>query len=226
MYQFCSLIIIRSTSIKMPPTSAVIFVTIVQCLFLEIVYWMFMAMPDLFPHFVNCDFNQFSIMCQMLVIDKDCSWDETGDDLHIAIFLNIIFVYVYFLFKLPICSCCNGCRDLDLCRDSALLDNVWCCSVPQCGQSYDREQMENSLLQIVRWREKLYHLQDLVCLRCRQVKAAHLAEQCVCGGSFRCKEDSFEFEENADVSEDSSQPEISAAPWLHIVDPRSEIMLV
>ncbi|EHA8586834.1 hypothetical protein COCNU_scaffold001050G000020 [Cocos nucifera] len=98
-------------------------------------------------------------------------------------------------FILPnvICSYCNDCRDLDLCRDSALSDTEWRCSVPQCGQSYNREQMENSLLQIVRQREKLYHLQDLVCLRCRQVKAAHLAEQCVCGGSFRCKEDSFEF---------------------------------
>nr|XP_019702821.2 DNA polymerase epsilon catalytic subunit A isoform X2 [Elaeis guineensis] len=98
-------------------------------------------------------------------------------------------------FILPnvICSYCNDCRDLDLCRDSALSDNEWRCSVPQCGQSYNREQMENSLLQIVRQREKLYHLQDLVCLRCRQVKAAHLAEQCVCGGLFRCKEDSFEF---------------------------------
>ncbi|XP_026665327.2 DNA polymerase epsilon catalytic subunit A isoform X2 [Phoenix dactylifera] len=98
-------------------------------------------------------------------------------------------------FILPnvICSYCNDCRDLDLCRDSALSDSEWRCSVPQCGQSYNREQMENSLLQMVRQREKLYHLQDLACLRCRQIKAAHLAEQCVCGGSFRCKEDSFEF---------------------------------
>ncbi|KAK8513325.1 hypothetical protein V6N12_052522 [Hibiscus sabdariffa] len=98
-------------------------------------------------------------------------------------------------FILPnvICSYCNDCRDMDLCRDSALLADEWCCAVPQCGQPYDREVMENALLQIVRQREKVYHLQDLVCCRCRQVKAAHLAEQCGCAGSYKCKEDVTEF---------------------------------
>ncbi|PIA58925.1 hypothetical protein AQUCO_00400052v1 [Aquilegia coerulea] len=98
-------------------------------------------------------------------------------------------------FTLPnvICSYCNDCRDLDLCRDSALLAQEWRCAVPQCGQPYDREVMENALIQIIRQRERLYHLQDLVCLKCSQVKPAHLAEQCTCGGSFRCKEDMSEF---------------------------------
>ncbi|KAK7845202.1 dna polymerase epsilon catalytic subunit a [Quercus suber] len=92
-----------------------------------------------------------------------------------------------------ICSYCNDCRELDLCRDTALLAQEWRCAVPQCGQPYDREVMENALLQIVRQRERLYHLQDLVCLRCNQVKAAHLAEQCACAGPFKCKEDLTEF---------------------------------
>ncbi|KAG0453679.1 hypothetical protein HPP92_024983 [Vanilla planifolia] len=98
-------------------------------------------------------------------------------------------------FTLPnvICSYCNDCRDLDLCRDPALWENEWCCAVPHCGQPYDREKMENALFQIVRQRERLYHLQDLACLRCRQIKAAHLAEQCACGGLFRCTEDSSMF---------------------------------
>lgn len=90
-------------------------------------------------------------------------------------------------------SYCNDCRDLDLTRDRALLTQEWRCAVPQCGQPYDRELMENALLQIVRQRERLYHLQDLVCLKCNQVKAAHLAEHCSCAGSFRCKEDVSEF---------------------------------
>lgn len=59
--------------------------------------------------------------------------------------------------------------------------------------------MENALLQIVRQRERLFHLQDVVCLRCRQIKAAHLAEQCVCGGIFRVKEDSSEFHNKMQV---------------------------
>lgn len=96
-------------------------------------------------------------------------------------------------------SYCNDCRDLDLCRDSALLSQEWHCGVPQCGQPYDREVMENALLQIVRQRERLYHLQDLVCVRCHQVKAAHLAEQCACAGSYMCKEDRAEFRKKMQI---------------------------
>ncbi|XP_042499556.1 DNA polymerase epsilon catalytic subunit A-like isoform X2 [Macadamia integrifolia] len=104
-------------------------------------------------------------------------------------------------FTLPnvICSYCNDCRDLDLCRDSVLLAQELRCAVPQCGQPYDREAMENALLQIVRQRERLYHIQDLVCLKCSQVKAAHLAEQCTCGSSFRCNEDASEFHRKVQV---------------------------
>lgn len=92
-----------------------------------------------------------------------------------------------------LCSYCNDCRDLDLSRDSALLEQEWRCAVPRCGQPYDRGQMENALLQIVRQRERHYHLQDLLCQRCRGVKADHLAEQCACGGSFGCQESSADF---------------------------------
>ncbi|KAG8371187.1 hypothetical protein BUALT_Bualt13G0060900 [Buddleja alternifolia] len=92
-----------------------------------------------------------------------------------------------------VCSYCNDCRDLDLCRDRALMSQEWRCGVTQCGQPYDREMMENALIQIIRQRERLYHLQDLVCLKCNQIKAAHLAQHCACAGSFSCKEDSSEF---------------------------------
>ncbi|KAF6166038.1 hypothetical protein GIB67_012935 [Kingdonia uniflora] len=104
-------------------------------------------------------------------------------------------------FTLPnvICSYCNDCRDLDLCRDSGLHVQEWHCLVPQCGQPYDREMMENALLQIVRQRERLYHLQDLVCVKCHQIKAAHLSEQCTCGGSFRCEEEASEFQSKMQV---------------------------
>ncbi|PHT99985.1 hypothetical protein BC332_29773 [Capsicum chinense] len=54
-----------------------------------------------------------------------------------------------------ICSYCNDCRDLDLCRDRALISHEWRCAVPQCGQPYDREAMENALVQIVRQRETI-----------------------------------------------------------------------
>ncbi|XP_047319798.1 DNA polymerase epsilon catalytic subunit A-like isoform X2 [Impatiens glandulifera] len=104
-------------------------------------------------------------------------------------------------FTLPnvICSYCNDCRDIDLCRDRSLLVQEWRCAIDQCGQLYDREVMENSLLQIVRQRERLYHLQDLVCLKCNQIKAAHLAEHCSCAGSYSCKEDLTEFKNKMQV---------------------------
>ncbi|KAL9143406.1 hypothetical protein ABFS82_14G234200 [Erythranthe guttata] len=92
-----------------------------------------------------------------------------------------------------VCSYCNDCRDLDLCRDRSLMGQEWHCAVPRCGQPYDREMMENALLQIIRQRERLYHIQDLVCLKCNQIKAAHLAEHCTCAGSFACKEESSDF---------------------------------
>ncbi|KAL3628020.1 DNA polymerase epsilon catalytic subunit A [Castilleja foliolosa] len=99
-----------------------------------------------------------------------------------------------------VCSYCNDCRDLDLCRDRTLIaQQQWRCAVSQCGQPYDREAMENALLQIARQRERLYHTQDLVCLKCFQIKAAHLAEHCCCAGSFACKEDSSEFRSKMQV---------------------------
>nr|KAJ0201048.1 hypothetical protein LSAT_V11C600314360 [Lactuca sativa] len=106
-----------------------------------------------------------------------------------------------FSFTLPnvICSYCNDCRDLDLCRDRGLLTQEWRCGVPQCGQPYNREVMENALLQIVRQRERLYHLQDLVCLKCKQIKAAHLAEYCGCAGSFCLKEEVTVFMKKMEV---------------------------
>ncbi|KAL6549288.1 hypothetical protein OROGR_008432 [Orobanche gracilis] len=102
------------------------------------------------------------------------------------------FQNLYISLTLPnvVCSYCNDCRDLDLCRNMA---QEWRCVVPQCRQPYDREMMENALIQIMRQRERLYHLQDLVCLKCNQIKAAHLAEHCSCSGSFARKEDSSEF---------------------------------
>ncbi|BBN04847.1 DNA polymerase epsilon subunit 1 [Marchantia polymorpha subsp. ruderalis] len=98
-------------------------------------------------------------------------------------------------FILPnvICSYCNDCRDMDLCRDAALIERDWRCVMPLCGQPYNREWVENALLQIVRKRERLYHLQDLLCVKCRQVKASHLAEQCTCAGNFRCRESPKDF---------------------------------
>ncbi|KAL9300842.1 putative DNA-directed DNA polymerase [Arabidopsis thaliana] len=98
------------------------------------------------------------------------------------------------------CSNCGAYRDLDFCRDSALLtEKEWSCADPQCVKIYDKEQIESSIIQMVRQRERMYQLQDLVCNRCNQVKAAHLTEQCECSGSFRCKESGSDFHKRIEI---------------------------
>ncbi|CAL9234448.1 unnamed protein product [Arabidopsis halleri] len=94
------------------------------------------------------------------------------------------------------CSNCGAYRDLD---PALLTEKEWSCADPQCGKIYDKEQIENSLVQMVRQRERMYQLQDLVCNRCNQVKAAHLTEQCECSGSFRCKESGSDFHKRMEI---------------------------
>ncbi|KAF9594988.1 hypothetical protein IFM89_035761 [Coptis chinensis] len=60
------------------------------------------------------------------------------------------------------------CRDLDLCRDSALLAQEWHCAVPQCGQPYDCEVMENALFQISRQRERVRKMCPSFAVKCRR----------------------------------------------------------
>ncbi|KAK9127695.1 hypothetical protein Syun_016492 [Stephania yunnanensis] len=153
-------------------------------------------------HMVDAALEFIKHVCAVLILDQNVQHDILVMRKNLLKYVRVrefdpgaFFCYPSLSFILPnvICSYCNDCRDLDLCRDPALLAQELRCAVPQCGQPYDREVMENALLQIVRQRERLYHLQDLVCLKCKEIKAAHLADQCKCGGSFKTKEDESEF---------------------------------
>jgi len=82
--------------------------------------------------------------------------------------------------------------DLDLLRDSHLMSEAWRCR--QCGHSYDKSQIERTLLEIVQKYSLAYQIQDLACERCRLVKAENLPEVCPkCAGRFVCKEPQSEF---------------------------------
>ena len=85
-----------------------------------------------------------------------------------------------------ICKACNHCRDLDLCRDNnrALKEGtpVWLC--PQCNNDYDNKDIEYRIMDVVQRKLMSYTLQDLRCVRCKQIKRENLAEFCACGGSF------------------------------------------
>ncbi|KAJ9554747.1 hypothetical protein OSB04_009361 [Centaurea solstitialis] len=147
-------------------------------------------------------------VCAVLVLDQNVQHDILIMRKNLLKYVRVRefapeaeFQNCSFSFSLPnvICSYCNDCRDLDLCRDRALLTQEWRCGVPQCGQPYNREVMENGLLQIVRQRERLYHLQDLVCVKCKQIKAAHVAEHCACAGNFSLKEEVCVFRNKMEV---------------------------
>ncbi|KAJ4458913.1 putative DNA polymerase epsilon catalytic subunit A [Paratrimastix pyriformis] len=81
-----------------------------------------------------------------------------------------------------VCTFCNMCRDLDLCRDPDLLAKNWAC--PQCSHPYDTEMIEDTLVEIAQQLSTSAQLQDLKCRKCGLVKNSYLADRCQCSGAF------------------------------------------
>lgn len=86
-----------------------------------------------------------------------------------------------------ICQACNYCRDLDLMKDKhrASIDGkpVWLCS--QCCVPYENEEIEKRLLDILNRKMMSYTLQDLQCIRCKQIKQDNLMSYCTCAGKYK-----------------------------------------
>lgn len=85
-----------------------------------------------------------------------------------------------------ICKACNHCRDLDLLKDKhrALKNDnpVWLCA--QCCVCYDTEEIEQRLIDSLNRKMMSYMLQDLKCIRCKQIKQDNIMEYCSCAGSY------------------------------------------
>ena len=82
-----------------------------------------------------------------------------------------------------ICAFCNKCRDFDLCRDKDLTEGgAWRC--PECEHAYDRDAVEQRIVDTLLHQSMAFQLQDLVCAKCRAVKAENVAEHCHCSGRF------------------------------------------
>lgn len=80
-----------------------------------------------------------------------------------------------------VCGRCNHCRDLDLCRDPALLRHTWVCRA--CTSGYDLGAIEQRLVHHVYALEAAFAVQDLRCVRCRQVASKHCRSHCeFCSG--------------------------------------------
>ncbi|KAF7724021.1 DNA polymerase epsilon catalytic subunit [Apophysomyces ossiformis] len=95
----------------------------------------------------------------------------------------------YFKLNEVICSYCNASADLDFCRDQRLMpvnDKVqpWQCSA--CGAEYNKQLIEERMIeQVQRWLSA-YQLQDLSCPRCRSVKRENLRKLCDrCGSQYK-----------------------------------------
>src|SRR5690349_21611894 len=74
---------------------------------------------------------------------------------------------VHSSFRSCVCSHCNDCRELDLCRDPALQKGSWAC--PCCQAQYDAAAIEARLVAALQGRIKEFVLQDLSCTQCKQV---------------------------------------------------------
>ncbi|GAU88460.1 hypothetical protein RvY_01155 [Ramazzottius varieornatus] len=87
-----------------------------------------------------------------------------------------------------ICPRCSCCRDLDLCKDQTVEKDgrlEWKCTYPRCGQTYDSMEIERRLFVALKKMNVSYHLQDLRCVKCKQMYERHVSRTCNCGGQFR-----------------------------------------
>lgn len=86
-----------------------------------------------------------------------------------------------------ICQACNHCRDLDLLKDKhrAMKDGipVWLCA--QCSVSYDTEDIESRLIDVLNRKLMSYTLQDLQCTRCKEIKQDNMMKYCQCAGNYK-----------------------------------------
>ena len=95
---------------------------------------------------------------------------------------------VTFVMRDAVCNYCSACADLDLCRDERLVEDAnWDCAA--CGNPYDPQWIEGTLVAHVNERVRQAQLQDLRCTRDRRIKVSHLAARCACGGLYGCVED-------------------------------------
>lgn len=100
-------------------------------------------------------------------------------------------------YSLPnvVCGYCNSCRDLDLLRDAKLALRQWDC--PKCAHTYERDIIEERLVDIVHRRTAAFQTQDVHCDKCGEIQAANLNSICTsCSGALKVKETPSTFRTN------------------------------
>ena len=69
-----------------------------------------------------------------------------------------------------ICTFCNFCRDIDLCREYDMHEDAGLLICPACNSTYNKEVIELILVDIINKRNLKYQLQDVVCKKCKLPK--------------------------------------------------------
>jgi DNA polymerase epsilon subunit 1 len=92
-----------------------------------------------------------------------------------------------FCLQQVICDFCNHCKDLDLTREENAeiqedeeldLERSNCWSCPSCHTLYNKTEIEQKLVNIVRKRLLTWQVQDIKCQRCKLVRAEELLGNC------------------------------------------------
>lgn len=91
-----------------------------------------------------------------------------------------------------VCAGCNTTRDLDFCRDAHLLSCMaqrkpLLCRV--CRTAYDVAALEAEIIAELCADLANYQQQDLICKRCKSVKADQMGVLCSCAGQYRLEDD-------------------------------------
>src|SRR5690606_24961572 len=106
-----------------------------------------MQRPSL--EFIKC-------VCHILGLDKFCKDEVIKMKQNLLKLINIREFSDEAKFKNPcrtfilsdvICTYCNSCKDLDLCRDKSLMSSIWKCN--ECSHEYDKDAIEGRLVEHV-----------------------------------------------------------------------------
>jgi len=95
-----------------------------------------------------------------------------------------------------VCGACGSCEDIDMCRDPRLVKPqtpvegeeeeevpfAWQCY--RCEHPMDRVWMEGALVDALQKQLLAYQVQDLICVKCRTVRADNTSEYCACSGTW------------------------------------------
>lgn len=97
-------------------------------------------------------------------------------------------------FSQVICRNCALPRDMDLCKDEALMPETtpdgqlraraWKCKFDFCGSEFDKLMFEEKMIVQLHQFVTNYNVQDLKCGKCQTLKANEFMEHCTCSGAW------------------------------------------